>query len=67
MPQTTLFGYFRACKWTESIYLGYFLALPAPNVMNYTAAGSCLIEYNKLGAGVAKAVSVQSTTQARIG
>jgi hypothetical protein len=32
-------------------YLGYLLILPTPNVANYTAAGSCLIEYNRLGGG----------------
>jgi N-acetylneuraminic acid mutarotase len=30
-------------------YLGYLLFLPTPNVVNYVAIGSCLIEYNSLG------------------
>jgi hypothetical protein len=33
-------------------YLGYLLILPTPNVVNYTATGSCLIEYNKYSNGV---------------
>ena len=33
-------------------YLGYILLLPTPNVVNYTATGSCLIEYNRISNGV---------------
>jgi hypothetical protein len=33
-------------------YLGYLLILPTPNIVNYTATGSCLIEYNKYSNGV---------------
>jgi hypothetical protein len=33
-------------------YLGYMLFLPTPNVVNYTATGSCLVEYNKYSNGV---------------
>ena len=28
-------------------YLGYILFLPTPNVVNYVAKGSCLVEYNR--------------------
>jgi hypothetical protein len=33
-------------------YLGYMLFLPTPNVVMYTATGSCLVEYNKYSNGV---------------
>lgn len=33
-------------------YLGYILFLPTPNVVAYTATGSCLIEYNKYSHGI---------------
>ena len=33
-------------------YLGYILLLPTPNVVTYTAAGSCLIEYNRISKGM---------------
>ena len=33
-------------------YLGYILLLPTPNVVNYNATGSCLIEYNRISNGV---------------
>jgi hypothetical protein len=33
-------------------YLGYILLLPTPNMVNYTATGSCLIEYNRISNGV---------------
>lgn len=33
-------------------YLGYILLLPTPNVVNYTATGSCLVEYNRISNGV---------------
>jgi hypothetical protein len=29
-------------------YLGYILFLPTPNVVQYTATGSCLVEYNRI-------------------
>jgi hypothetical protein len=35
----------------NEIYLGYLLILPTPNIVQYTATGSCLIEYNRLGNG----------------
>jgi hypothetical protein len=33
-------------------YLGYLLILPTPNIVWYTAKGSCLIEYNRISNGV---------------
>lgn len=33
-------------------YLGYMLFLPTPNIVYYTAAGSCLVEYNRYSNGV---------------
>ena len=33
-------------------YLGYMLFLPTPNVVNYTATGSCLVEYNRISNGM---------------
>ena len=36
---------------SDSLYLGYLLFLPTPNVVQYTAQGTCLIEYNKISNG----------------
>ncbi|HYI97548.1 MAG TPA: VCBS repeat-containing protein [Bryobacteraceae bacterium] len=33
-------------------YLGYVLFLPTPNVVWYTAQGSCLVEYNRISNGI---------------
>jgi hypothetical protein len=33
-------------------YLGYTLILPTPNVVSYTAKGSCLVEYNAISNGI---------------
>jgi len=33
-------------------YLGYILFLPTPNVVNYVATGSCLVEYNRISNGM---------------
>lgn len=33
-------------------YLGYILLLPTPSTVNYNAAGTCLIEYNRLSHGM---------------
>jgi hypothetical protein len=33
-------------------YLGYILLLPTPNVVQFTATGSCLIEYNRISNGM---------------
>jgi hypothetical protein len=33
-------------------YLGYILVLPLPNVTNYNALGTCLVEYNRISNGM---------------
>jgi hypothetical protein len=33
-------------------YLAYLLVLPTPNIVQYTAKGSCLVEYNRISNGV---------------
>src|SRR4051794_833912 len=33
-------------------YLGYLLILPTPNIVWFTAKGSCLIEYNRISNGM---------------
>jgi hypothetical protein len=33
-------------------YLAYMLFLPTPNVVQYTATGSCLVEYNRISHGM---------------
>lgn len=35
----------------NQLYLGYLLFLPTPNVVQYTAQGSCLVEYNRISNG----------------
>ena len=42
----------RFANGTWDHYLGYLLLLPTPNVVQYTATGSCLIEYNRISHGV---------------
>ena len=39
-------------KWPEQQYLTYLLLLPTPNVVQFTAKGSCLIEYNRISHGI---------------
>ena len=36
----------------NQLYLGYMLFLPTPNVVNYVAKGSCLVEYNRISHGM---------------
>jgi len=36
----------------QQLYLGYMLFLPTPNVVQYTAQGTCLIEYNRISNGI---------------
>lgn len=50
-PTATFTSVYRHTGGVEQIYLGYLLILPTPNVVQYTATGSCLIEYNRLGNG----------------
>ena len=37
---------------TSELYLGYILFLPTPNIVWYTAKGSCLVEYNRISNGI---------------
>ena len=51
------FGYrftnvFRHSGGASQQYLDYFLLLPLPNTVNFTAAGTCLVEYNRISNGV---------------
>jgi len=48
----TLTGQFRHPNGANGHYLGYILILPTPNVVQFTAAGSCLVEYNRISNGV---------------
>lgn len=48
----TFTGVFRHPGGTASHYLGYMLFLPTPNIVFYTAAGSCLVEYNRISNGI---------------
>jgi sugar lactone lactonase YvrE len=44
----TFTGVFTHSAGASELYLGYILLLPTPNVVQYTAAGSCLVEYNRI-------------------
>lgn len=39
---------FNHSRGASNIYLAYLLLLPTPNIVQYTAAGSCLVEYNSI-------------------
>jgi hypothetical protein len=39
-------------RGASQLYLGYMLFLPTPNVVNYVAKGSCLVEYNRISHGM---------------
>jgi hypothetical protein len=43
---------YRHSGGANRLYLGYLLFLPTPNVVQYTATGSCLVEYNRISNGV---------------
>jgi hypothetical protein len=43
---------FRHAGGASQQYLDYFLLLPLPNTANFTAAGTCLVEYNRISNGV---------------
>ena len=45
-------GLFQAKNGTQGLYLHYMLFLPTPNVVQYTAKGSCLVEYNRISNGI---------------
>ncbi len=48
----TATGVFGQTSGSGGHYLGYILLLPTPNIQNFNAAGTCLIEYNRLSNGI---------------
>ena len=48
----TFSGVFTHSGGATQHYLGYMLFLPTPNVVNFTATGSCLVEYNRISNGM---------------
>jgi hypothetical protein len=48
----TFSGVFTHTGGATQHYLGYMLFLPTPNVVNFTATGSCLVEYNRISNGM---------------
>ncbi|HYI93438.1 MAG TPA: FG-GAP-like repeat-containing protein [Bryobacteraceae bacterium] len=48
----TFTGVFSHPAGTAGHYLGYMLFLPTPNVVNFVAKGSCLVEYNRISNGM---------------
>jgi hypothetical protein len=50
--QVRLTGTFSHADGPSQLYLAYILVLPTPNVVNFVAKGSCLIEYNRVSNGV---------------
>jgi len=44
----TFTGVFTHSGGATQHYLGYILFLPTPNIVQYTATGSCLVEYNRI-------------------
>jgi hypothetical protein len=48
----TFTGTFTHSGGANQHYLGYILFLPTPNIVNYTATGSCLVEYNRISNGM---------------
>lgn len=48
----TFTGKFSVLEGAPELYLAYMLFLPTPNVVQYTAKGSCLVEYNRISHGV---------------
>ena len=47
-----LTGVFEHSGGSPQHYLAYILLLPTPNVSNYTAKGTCLVEYNRISNGM---------------
>src|SRR4051812_28741382 len=47
-----LTGVFEHSGGPTQHYLGYILLLPTPNVSNYTAKSTCLVEYNRISNGM---------------
>jgi len=44
----TFTGVFNHAGGASQHYVGYILFLPTPNIVDYTATGSCLVEYNRI-------------------
>jgi uncharacterized repeat protein (TIGR02543 family) len=51
-PSGTFTATFSHGGGSSELYLGYMLFLPTSNVVQYTAKGSCLIEYNRISNGM---------------
>ena len=51
-PSATFVGEFFTDPDAPELYLAYTLFLPTPNVVQFTAKGSCLVEYNRISHGV---------------
>jgi hypothetical protein len=51
-PTATFTSVYRHAGGVNQSYLGYLLILPTPNIVQYTATGSCLIEYNRISNGM---------------
>lgn len=49
---STFHSSFKHARGNTGHYLSYTLFLPVPNVVNYTATGSCLVEYNRINNSV---------------
>ena len=48
----TFTGTYSHSAGVDSLYLMYMLFLPTPNVVNFVAQGSCLVEYNRISNGM---------------
>jgi hypothetical protein len=48
----TFTGVFSHTGGVNQLSLGYMLFLPTPNVVQFTAQGSCLIEFNNISSGI---------------
>jgi hypothetical protein len=51
-PAGTFTATFSHGGGSSELYLGYMLFLPTSNVVQYTAKGSCLVEYNRISNGM---------------
>jgi hypothetical protein len=48
----TFTGVFTHSGGVNQLSLGYMLFLPTPNVVQFTAQGSCLVEFNNISSGI---------------
>lgn len=48
----TFTSVYRHAGGVNENYLTYLLVLPTPNIVQYTATGSCLVEYNRISNGM---------------